>query len=107
MESTDYLQVLRRRWKVVAAAGVLAVLARLLLAPAQSLGMGRRTYTATATLIQPPNASRPVAFTALLVTNGPVPQAAAARLAFTEDPAALARSVSVDANQDSGSIRVS
>jgi Mrp family chromosome partitioning ATPase len=115
MESNDYLRILRRRWKVVVAAGILAVLTILTLAPASLLGTTRTSYTATATLVQEPGAQpligpaaeRPLLFAALLVTTGPVPGAAAQRLGFDGNPATLLRSVSVSPDATSGALDIS
>jgi Mrp family chromosome partitioning ATPase/capsular polysaccharide biosynthesis protein len=106
MESTDYLHVLLRRWKVILSAGILAMLAVWLLAPAGTPGLGSGSYTATATLVQDPGTPRSVKFTALLVTTGSVPRAAAKDLAYTGDPVSLGNSLTVKADIDTGAVTI-
>jgi Mrp family chromosome partitioning ATPase len=109
MEPTDYLQILRRRWQLILAAAFVAMLAVWLLAPAGTLGLGS-SYTATATLVQDPAAGptppRSVKFTALLVTTGPVPVAAAERLDHAGDPITLAKSLTVKSDIETGAVTI-
>jgi Mrp family chromosome partitioning ATPase/capsular polysaccharide biosynthesis protein len=111
MESTDYLRVLRRRWKIIIAAAFVTTLAVFMLAQTQALGVVSGSYTATATLVQPPDAANagsvmPVKVTALLVTTGPVPAAVAKRINFTGDPGALADSLQVQPDTETGAVTV-
>jgi Mrp family chromosome partitioning ATPase len=106
MDSTDYLHILLRRWKVILSAGILAVLAVWLLAPAGTPGVGAGSSTATATLVQDPGTPRSVKFTALLVTTGSVPEAAAQRLGYTGDPVSLGNSLTVKSDVDTGTVTI-
>jgi Mrp family chromosome partitioning ATPase len=106
MESTDYLHVLLRRWKVILSAAILTVLAVWLLAPAGTPGLGSGSYTATATLVQDPGTPRTVKFTALLVTTGPVPEEVARTLGRTGDADSLSNSLTVKPDLDTGTVTI-
>lgn len=107
MESIDYLSALRRRWAIVLAAGLTAVLAVLLLGPARTPGVLSGSFTATATLVQPPDPARPVQFTALLVTTGPVPEMVAEELDYSGEPTSLAETVEVESDVETNAVRIS
>jgi Mrp family chromosome partitioning ATPase len=107
MESTDYLRVLRRRWLVIVGAGILGFLAVWFLGPSSATDSRTGSYTATATIAQAPDLPRNVHFTALLVTTGPVPAAAAERLDYAGAPVALARSVTAKADPETGAVTIS
>ncbi|GAA3181014.1 hypothetical protein GCM10010531_39000 [Blastococcus jejuensis] len=110
MEQTNYLKILRRRWKIVIASGIVALTAILLLTP--TTGGLSESYTATATLLQPPDGREssgglPTKVTALLVTTGPVPAAVADRVDYTGDVASLSQLPQVTADPSTGVVTIS
>ncbi len=107
MESTAYLKVLRRRWKVIVASGILGAIVVVVLGLTNAaLVSSSYPATASATLIQA-DAPRTVDFTALLVTTGPVPVAVAEKLGYTDEPTNLSRPLVVVANADTGAVNIS
>ncbi|CCG01317.1 polysaccharide biosynthesis tyrosine autokinase [Blastococcus saxobsidens] len=107
MESTDYLKVLRRRWKIILASGLLSALVVLLLVQPEASGLGARSYTATATLLQPVDGALGPEFTALLVTTGPVPVAVAEQLDYAGEPTELSALVQVSPDAETGAVQIS
>jgi capsular exopolysaccharide synthesis family protein len=107
VEPIDYLRIIRRRWAVVAACLVVALVAAWVTTPAQSqMGKPVTSYTATATLLQPPGNKNSLDYIGLFVTKGDVPIAAAKKLGFDSDPALLASQVQVSADGKVGSLTI-
>jgi Mrp family chromosome partitioning ATPase len=109
MDLVGYLSIVRRRWALivgVVAAALLVVLVTLPSTP-QSRPIGR-TYKATATLISDPTTEAPpsLALIALFVTAGEVPERAAEKLRYKDDPQILAATVEATANPDTGSLAI-
>lgn len=110
MDSTNYLKILRRRWKIIVAAAVLVATVVLLVGPSTA-GVASE-YTATATLLQPPDRANagselPTDVTALLVTTGPVPAAVADRVDYSGDVVELRALPEVAANPATGVVTIS
>ena len=113
MEFRDYLRIIRRRWQIIGAVVVLITAAAFLTAPPprqHGAPASGTTYTATATLIQAPDAgtfsAQSLATIALLVTHGEVPKRAAAALHYPNNPAFLAETVSTSYDATVGSVSV-
>ena len=110
MDLVGYLSIVRRRWALivgVVAAALVVVLATLPSNP-QS-GPISRTYKATATLISDPTTEAPdsLALFPLFVTAGEVPERAAEKLSYKDDPQVLAATVEATASLDTGSLAIS
>src|SRR5687768_17921052 len=108
MEPLEYLRILRRRKLFVAIAILVGVVAGWVSAPGHSTA-GPPQYSATHTLLLDPSIetrSYNLQQTAVLVTNGAVPQAVAAQLGPGTDPVALANKVSAAAQPAIGTINI-
>lgn len=113
MELVDYLRVLRRRWRVVAACALVALLAGWITTPAQQprqpVPVGT-SFRATHTLLQTPDVQTPVnlELTRLFATTGDIPRRAAVRLGRpAEQGPVLATRVSATADVKVGSLALS
>ena len=103
MDLVDYLKILQRRWLVVAAAGLVALLVGVITLPigraatdeAPKLQVSQ--YKATTTLLQTASSADTVPLTTLpiFVASGDVPKAAAKALGYKGDPSLLGQQVSV------------
>jgi capsular exopolysaccharide synthesis family protein len=111
MNLVDYVHVLRRRWKLIVAAVVLVAAIAFLTAPSSS-GSGpvvnQAGYTATATLLQDPNARSAVnlPIVQLYIKTGTIPQAAAKALKYDGLPQLLANSVTVSGDPKTETITI-
>ena len=94
MEALAYFRILRRRWRLVAACGVVAALAAFITTPAQPTG-GVRTYLVDATLVRDgSNPSTPaLSSLQLFMRTAVVPERVAARIGYEQNPLRLARSL--------------
>jgi Mrp family chromosome partitioning ATPase/capsular polysaccharide biosynthesis protein len=103
MDLVDYLSILQRRWIVVAAAGLVALLVGVITLPAGHAATAEApklhvsSYKATTTLLQTSSSSNTLPLTTLpiFVASGAVPKAAAKALGFKGDPNLLGQQVSV------------
>ncbi|MGH9177606.1 MAG: AAA family ATPase [Acidimicrobiales bacterium] len=111
MQAIDYLRVLRRRWPVVLACVVAALIPAWMAEPART-SRPVRTFEATHTLIRAvdegggPVPTRGLSRSALLTTTGEVPRLVAERLGFSGDPAVLATQVEAVADEEVGSLAI-
>jgi Mrp family chromosome partitioning ATPase/capsular polysaccharide biosynthesis protein len=115
MDPLDYLKILRRRWLVVAACGLVAVVAAVVTLPSAPSSAGRSgptasvtSYKATTTLLQTTaDASTvPASTLPVFVRSGDVPKAAAKTLDFEGDPNLLGQRVSLTPDPDAGTIAI-
>ena len=105
MEPIEYLRILRRRWRIVAAAVVLGGLVVFLTTPDSAATEPTRSFSATHTLYRDPSAvSNAVTMDtmALLATTGEIPRRVAKELGSSEEPAILATRVTVAPDQNLG-----
>ena len=108
MEQIEYLRILRRRWRVIAAAVVLGVAATFAASPAHPL-TPTRTYTATHTLYKDPSMpteTMSLATIGLLTTTGEVPRRVAEVLDYEDEPAILASQVSATTDAELGVLQI-
>ena len=111
MEPFDYLRAVRRNWRIVGAAVLIALLAAFFTRSIEPAGGAARSYEATTVLIANTfirtqgDPSSP-ATAAALVTTPPVPERVAESIGFDGDPEALASQVSAAVDQDSGLINI-
>lgn len=110
MDLTTYLGIARRRWTLLLAALVLALLAVwvTLPSPGQTRPTGI-TYKATATLVASPTNEQTLslASVALFATLGDVPQDAADRLNYQGQPQALAASIATAVHAETSTLTIS
>jgi capsular exopolysaccharide synthesis family protein len=108
MEPIDFLRVLRRRWKILALALVIAGVVAWVTTPSaeQQTGPPVTSYTATSTLLQEPGSATPLGFIALLSGGGRIPEVAAETIGYEGDPAVLASQVTVTADSEYGLLSV-
>lgn len=112
MEPIDYLRVLRRRWRLILACIVAATAAMYATAPAHANTSTK--YDATATLLAGTSGSTiSTGVTTIspnvlqfLVTTGAVPVAAAKKLHYTGNPAALAATVEASADPNTNALTI-
>lgn len=102
MGINEYLAAIKRRWRVVVAAGVLGVLIGLLIAPSAA----QANYSATATVLQSADVKTPVAAAALLTTSNPVAERAAKLLSSRVPPKELLLLVVAAADKATNSIKI-
>jgi capsular exopolysaccharide synthesis family protein len=108
MEPLDYLRLLRRRWRLLAAAVLVAGVVAWVTTPADE-GDGQITFEATHILLRDDAAQTPppaLAQVALFVETGDVPQQVADRLDSDEAAASLIRRVEVVPDEPSGSVEI-
>ncbi len=113
MDPVEYLRVARRRWWIIAVAGLLAVIAVTLTTPtgSSSVQTDGESFTATHTLFLEADRSgdsgglslRKAAF---FVGVGEVPRRVARDLAFDGPPAVLAAKVATATDDDLGSLEI-
>ena len=110
MDLVGYLSIVRRRWALIVGVMAAALVVVLVTLPSnpQSGPIGR-TYKATATLISDPTTEAPdsLALLPLFVTAGEVPERAAEKLRYKDDPQILAATVEATASLDTGSLAIS
>lgn len=113
MDLVDYLRILRRRWRVLAATLVLAVLAAWVTTPdgadSRVPAPTASSYIATHTLLQAPDVQSPpnLELTRLFATRGNIPRRAAVRLGLpAEQGPMLAMQVDVAVDPKVGSLTV-
>ncbi|MGH8883794.1 MAG: AAA family ATPase [Egibacteraceae bacterium] len=108
MDSTTYLRMLRRRWRIVALAVALAIAAAWLVLPASRGSSG--TFTATHVLYRPPGATPPDAVRlqtlALLASAGDIPQRVTQRLGTQVPPAVVAAQIEAVGNDELGTLTI-
>lgn len=116
----DFVKVIRQRWLVILLSTLVAATVMFLVTPARTDTTQRiGSYTATATLLVgarpvsiPPNGqfttgeSVSLGRIALFITTGEIPKRAAAKLAYTGDPALLASGLKVETDTDSTAITI-
>jgi Mrp family chromosome partitioning ATPase len=97
MDVLDYLRIIRRRWRLIAATVTLAAIAALVTMPSSDTSAGTgpgqddqptTTYTATTTLLRTSTSpgDLPLSTLPVFVRAGAVPKAAAKAIGWTEDP---------------------
>lgn len=106
MNPIEYLRALRRRWVIVIASGVLAVVAAGLLTLG-NIGPVGTTYQATTMLLKAGYSGSPVDAISLdtvtaLATVGEIPGRVAEQIGYEGDPALLASKVSAEVQEGSG-----
>lgn len=118
MEPVDYVRILQRRWPLIAATLVLAVVVGWATTPMGSEPQPgvRRSFTATHTLLQEGAVTSGTSSFAtptislrllgLLTTTGEIPEQVAQRLNSDEEPAVLASRVTATADGELGALRV-
>lgn len=109
MDLINYLEILRRRWVLIVAAVLLALVAAWLTLPEKAeSGPVVRSYEATATLIANPAAEVPMnmATAAVFATVGEVPEAAAKELGVEGDPQLLAAQISTAVDPETATMTI-
>lgn len=103
MEPIDVLRALRHRWLLIVAALVVALTAAWVTTPETvQTGPSISYYTATASLLQEPNAEIPLSYVQIFVTRGEIPEQVAEEIDYPGDPAILAAGVSVTIDSETG-----
>jgi capsular exopolysaccharide synthesis family protein len=107
MEALVYFRLLRRRWKLLAACGLIAAFAAFVTTPAQPKG-GAITYLVDTTLVRDgTNASAPsLNSLELFMRTGSVPDRVAADIGYRDNPLRLARSLQFELNEALGTLTV-
>ncbi len=113
MESFDYLRAVRRNWKIVVGAVLVALFAGFLTRSIEPTGSARPSYEATTVLLA---TSSPIArgqgdtsdpaTVAALATLPPIPQNVATEVGFTGNPSELASRVVATVDQTSGLLSI-
>jgi Mrp family chromosome partitioning ATPase/capsular polysaccharide biosynthesis protein len=111
MEPIEYLRIARRRWVLIVACLVIAVVGALATTPPKTANTGRPIahFRAEHTLLRAPDAKAEVdlGLTSLFTTTGEVPDRVAKKIDYKGDPAILAENVSAVADDDIGTLRIS
>ena len=116
MDPLDYLRIIRRRWLVVLAAGLVSLVAAVVtLAPQpSSTGPGSAPgsatgYKATTTLLQrsTDTTSVPLGTLPVFVSSGAVPRTAARALGYDGDPDELAQGVNALPDETTHTLAIS
>jgi capsular polysaccharide biosynthesis protein len=107
MDLHEYLQLIRRRWRLLAACVVVAGVAAFVTTPAEPADDQVR-YRATHQLLRDSSASTPpaLATVSLFVRTGEVPARAAERIGFTRNPALLAGTVTLEPDEQVGTLDI-
>lgn len=107
MDLHEYLRLLRRRWRLLAACVLVAAVAAFLTTP-ESPKNDTVTYSATHQLLRDSSALAPqaLATVALLIKTGEVPGRVAERIDYTGNSAVLAAGVVVEADETVGSLEI-
>lgn len=108
MEPVDYLRVIRRRWRILAACVLVAGVLAWITTPAEPED-DSVTYRATHQLIRDSSAAAPPALASLsvFVKTGAVPQRVAERIGYEGEPAVLARDIELEPNEQLGTLDIS
>jgi capsular exopolysaccharide synthesis family protein len=108
MEPLEYLQVMRRRWRLLAACVLVAAVAAWITTPANPSN-DQISYRATNQLIRDTQAVAPTALASLsvFVKTGEVPRRVAERIGYTGEPALLAAGVTLEADDQVGTLAIS
>ena len=113
MDVLDYLRIIRRRWRLVAAVVALAAVAALVTMPdsASDPGDAQRpatgaTYTATATVLRTSTGAGdlPLSTLPVFVASGAVPKAAAKTVGWTKDPNLLGQRMRAEVTDGSSTL---
>lgn len=107
MDLHEYLRLLRRRWRLLAACVLVAAVAAFLTTP-QAPRNDTVTYSATHQLLRDSSALAPqaLATVALFIKTGEVPARVAERIDYGGNPAVLAAGVVVEADETVGSLSI-
>lgn len=107
MDLHEYLRLLRRRWKLLAACVLVAAIAAFLTTP-ETPRNDTVTYSATHQLLRDSAAVAPqaLATVALFIKTGEVPARVAERIDYAGNPAVLAAGVVVEADESVGSLKI-
>ena len=110
MNPIEYLRALRRRWTIVVASGVLAVVAAGLLSLG-NVGPATQSYEGKTMLLKIGWSGSPLDVISLdtvaaLVTVGEVPERAAKKIGFEGNPSVLASQVSAEADEGGSGLLV-
>jgi capsular exopolysaccharide synthesis family protein len=107
MDLHEYLRLVRRRWKLLAACVLVAGAAAFITTPAEPEGDQIR-YRATHQLLRDSSAATPqsLATVSLFVRTGEVPVRVAERIGFTRNPALLASTVKLDPDEQVGTLDI-
>ncbi len=107
MDLHEYLRLLRRRWRLLAACVLVAGVAAWVTTPAKPSG-DTLTYSATHQLLRDSSAVAPqsLATVTLFVKTGVVPQRAAERLGYTGNPAVLANGLDLEVDDRTGTLDI-
>lgn len=107
MDLPEYLRLIRRRWRLLAACVLVAGVAAFVTTPPEP-SEDTLTYSATHQLLQDSSANAPQALStvALFVRTGEVPARVAERLDYGGNPAVLAAGIEVEADQAVGTLDI-
>lgn len=108
MEPVEYLRLVRRRWRLLAACVLVAGVVAWLTTPARTSN-AQVQYEATHILLRDDSSPTPpaaLAQVALFVKSGEVPERVARRLGFDGNPGLLADRIEVEPEETSGSVRI-
>lgn len=107
MEPLEYLRILKRRWRLLAACVLVAGVVAWITTPAKPSN-DVVSYTATHQLIRDSNAVAPPALASLslFVKTGEVPRRVADRIGFTEEPALLGARVTLEPDDTVGTLGI-
>ncbi len=110
MDPFEYVAVLRRRWRLIVACAIAAIVVGWVLLPAPTPQSTRRSevYEASVTLISSPELedTANVNLVALVTTSGDVPRLAAEKLGYQGDPDVLAQTITATPDPDAGTVQI-
>jgi capsular exopolysaccharide synthesis family protein len=108
MEPLEYLRVIRRRWRILAACVLVAAVAAWITTPADPTN-DAVTYRATNQVIRDSSAVAPPALASLsvFVKTGEVPKRVAKRVGYDGEPAVLAANVRLEPDDQTGILGIS
>ena len=108
MDPLEYVQVLRRRWRLLAACVLVAAVAAWITTPANPSN-DNLTYRATHQLIRDSKAVAPTAIASLsvFIKTGEVPRRVAERVGYDGEPALLASRVKLEPDETVGTLGIS
>ena len=107
MDLHEYLSLLRRRWRLLAACVLVAGVAAWVTTPAKPK-TDTVTYTATHQLLRDSSANSPAALAtvSLFVKTGEVPKRSAERLGYKGNPVVLAAGITLEPNEQVGTLDI-
>lgn len=107
MEPFEYLRLLRRRWRLLAACVIIAATAAWITAPGEQSAATIR-YQADSTIVRDSTAEAPqaIATVQLFMRTGEVPRRVADRVDFDGNPLLLARGLTFEADDAVGTLTV-